>query len=95
MPPATKDRSLIFDAALALGVAIAGGLGSTSNQPRSAAAIALLAVMGLMLFWRRRFPGQVLAAAAICVAVLYALRSSLEPAFLGVLVSAYSAGVYG
>ena len=90
-----KGRSRVLDAALALGVAIAGGLGSTSNQPRSAAAIPLLAVMGLVLFWRRRFPGQVLAVAAICAAVLYAIPSSLEPAFPGVLVSAYSAGVYG
>ena len=95
MPPATKGRSRVLDAALALGVAIVGGLGATSNQPRSAAAIPLLAVMGLVLFWRRRFPGQVIAAAAICAVVLYALRSSLEPAFPGVLVSAYSAGVYG
>jgi signal transduction histidine kinase len=95
MPPATKGRSRVLDAALALGIAIAGGLGSTPNQPRSAAAIPLLAVMGLVLFWRRRFPGQVLTVAAICVAVLYAIRSSLEPAFLSVLVSAYSAGVYG
>lgn len=93
--PAVKGRSRVLDAALALGVVIAGTLGSTSNQPRSAAAIPLLAVMGLVLFWRRRFPGQVLAAAAICVAVLYTLRSSLEPAFPGVLVSAYSAAVYG
>ncbi len=90
-----RGRSRVLDAALALGVAIAGGLGSTSNQPRSAAAIPLLAVMGLVLFWRRGFPGQVLAAAAICVAVLYTLRSSLEPAFPGVLVSAYSTSVYG
>jgi signal transduction histidine kinase len=95
VPPAAKGRSRALDAALALGIAIVGGLGSTSNQPRSVAAIPLLAVMGLVLFWRRRFPGQVLAVAAACVAVLYAIRSSLEPAFPAVLVSAYSAGVYG
>ena len=94
-PRAAEGRPRILDAVLALGVATASALGSTSDPPRSAATIPLLAVMGLALFWRRRFPGQVLAVAAICVAALYAIPSSLEPAFPAVLVSAYSAGAYG
>jgi signal transduction histidine kinase len=97
MRPVVPPR--VLDAAIALGLALAGALSgfAAHNQGKHmpASAIAVLTAMGLALFPRRRFPGGVLAAEAALVAVLSALRASVEGAFLAVLVASYSAAVYG
>jgi signal transduction histidine kinase len=51
--------------------------------------------MGLILFVRRRFPGTVVAVMAVLVATLAITHTSLEAAFIAVLVASYSAAVYG
>ena len=97
MRPVVPPR--VLDAAIALGLGLAGALSGLSahNQGRHmpAAAIVTLTIMGLALFPRRRFPGLVLAVVAVCVCVLSGLRASIEGAFLAVLVASYSAAVYG
>jgi signal transduction histidine kinase len=97
MRPVVPPR--VLDAAIALGLGLAGALSgfAAHNQGKHmpAGAIAVLTVMGLALFPRRRFPGLVLAAEAAGVGVLSALRVPVEGAFLAVLVASYSAAVYG
>jgi signal transduction histidine kinase len=86
------------DGALALGVALLGlasGLGIGRNGHLPAGATAVLTAMGLILFARRRFPGTVLAVMAVLVATLAVTRTSLEAAFIAVLVASYSAAVHG
>ena len=88
----------IQDAAIALGVALLGlssglGLGRAGHVPPAATAV--LTAMGLVLYPRRRFPGAVIAVMAALVAALAVLRTSLEGAFIAVLVASYSAAVYG
>jgi hypothetical protein len=51
--------------------------------------------MGLILFARHRFPGTVVAVIAVLVATLAITHTSLEAAFIAVLVASYSAAVYG
>lgn len=86
------------DAAIALGVALLGlgsGLGIGRNGHLPAGATAALTAMGLILFARRRFPGTVVAVMAVLVATLAITHTSLEAAFIAVLVASYSAAVYG
>ena len=88
----------IQDAAIALGVALLGlssglGLGRAGHVPPAATAV--LTAMGLVLYPRRRFPGAVIAAMAALVTALAIMRTSLEGAFIAVLVASYSAAVYG
>ena len=86
-----------FDAVLALCVGLLGGTsGLGGNHPGTpAAAIGVLAVMGLTLYPRRRLPGTVLAIEAIGILALIAMGTKLDPSFPAVLISAYSAAVYG
>ena len=88
----------IQDAAIALGVALLGlssglGLGRAGHVPPAATVV--LTAMGLVLYPRRRFPGAVIAVMAALVAALAVMRTSLEGAFIAVLVASYSAAVYG
>ncbi len=86
------------DAAIALGVALLGlgsGLGAGRNGQLPAGATAALTAMGLILFVRRRFPGTVVAVTAALVTTLAIAHTSLEAAFIAVLVASYSAAVYG
>jgi len=82
-----------FDGGLALCVGLLGGTsGLGQGHPGvPAGAAGVLAVMGLILYPRRRLPGVVLALEAIGIAVL----TKLDPSFPAVLISAYSAAVYG
>jgi signal transduction histidine kinase len=88
-----------LDVGLALGVAalgVASGLGARhQGQYVPAAAIPVLAAMGLVLFPRRRCPGSVLVVVASLVAGLAVMRTSLEGTFVAVLVAGYAAAVYG
>ncbi|HEX6450144.1 MAG TPA: sensor histidine kinase [Trebonia sp.] len=86
------------DAAIALGVALLGlgsGLGIGRNGHLPVGETAVLTAMGLVLFARRRFPGTVVAIMAVLVATLAITHTSLEAAFIAVLVASYSAAVYG
>jgi signal transduction histidine kinase len=86
------------DAAIALGVALLGlasGLGVGRNGHLPAGATAALTAMGLILFGRRHFPGTVAALMAALVTTLAITHTSLEAAFIAVLVASYSAAVYG
>jgi signal transduction histidine kinase len=89
----------VQDAGIAIGVAMLGlssGLGAgRPGQHVPAFGVALLTAMGLILYPRRRFPGTVLVVMAALVAGLVALHTSLEAAFIAVLVASYSAAVYG
>jgi signal transduction histidine kinase len=89
----------VVDGGIALGVTLLGvvsALGARHQHERvPAAAIAVLAAMGLILFPRRRFPGAVLIAMAAFTGALVALRTSMEGDFVAVLVASYSAAVYG
>jgi len=89
----------VVDAVTALGIAALGtvsGLGARhQGEHVPAGAIVVLAAMGLALFPRRRFPGTVLAAVIALSVVLALMNTSLEGDFLAVLVSGYSAAVYG
>lgn len=97
MRPVVPPRTL--DAAIALGLGLAGALSGLTAHAQGryvpAGGVAVLAVMGLVLFPRRRFPGLVLAVVAVSVGVLSGFRASIEGAFLAVLVASYSAAVYG
>ena len=103
---AERDRSagalisspVAADAAIALGVALLGlasGLGVGRNGHLPAGATAALTAMGLILFGRRRFPGTVAVVMAALVAALAITHTSLEAAFIAVLVASYSVAVYG
>jgi signal transduction histidine kinase len=89
----------LADAVIALGVAILGAgsaLGARhQGEHVPLAATAILAAMGLILAARRRFPGSVLVVMALLVAGLVAAGTSLEGGFVAVLISSYSAAVYG
>ncbi len=100
MPAASRliVPAWVQDAAIAVGVALLGlgsGLGTGRNGHLPAAATALLTAMGLVLLPRRRFPGAVVALEAALVATLAVMHTSLEAAFIAVLVASYSAAVYG
>jgi signal transduction histidine kinase len=100
MPAASRliVPAWVQDAAIAVGVALLGfasGFGMGRNGHPPAAATALLTAMGLVLLPRRRFPGTVVALEAALVATLAVMRTSLEAAFIAVLVASYSAAVYG
>jgi signal transduction histidine kinase len=86
------------DAAIALGVALLGlasGLGVGRDGHLPAGATAALTAMGLILVVRRRFPGTVVAVMAALVTTLAITHTSLEAAFIAVLVASYSAAVHG
>ena len=89
----------VLDAALALALGLAGALSGLSPHTPARyvppAGVAVLTAMGLAVLPRRRFPAAVLAAEAAGVVTLSALHSSLEAAFLAVLVASFSAAVYG
>jgi signal transduction histidine kinase len=100
MPAASRliVPAWVQDAAIAVGVALLGfasGFGTGRNGQLPAVATALLTAMGLVLFPRRRFPGTVVALEAALVATLAVMRTSLEAAFIAVLVASYSAAVHG
>ena len=89
----------LADALIALAVAVIGAGGALGARHQGehvpVAAAVILAAMGLILYARRRFPGSVLVVVALLVAGLVALGTSLEGGFIAVLISSYSAAVYG
>jgi signal transduction histidine kinase len=89
----------LADAMIALAVAVIGAGGALGARHQGGhvpvAATVILAAMGLILYARRRFPGCVLVVVALLVAGLAALGTSLEGGFIAVLISSYSAAVYG
>ena len=89
----------LLDVCLALVLALAGGLSGlnvgTLGGHDPWVAVAVLIAMGLVLYPRRRYPEVVLTAEAAGVGVMVALGVKLDAAFLSVLVSSYSAAVYG
>jgi signal transduction histidine kinase len=89
----------LADALIAIAVATfgaGGALAARHHGGHAAIAVVIQAAMGLILYLRRRFPGSVLAAMAGLVAVLAAAGPSwLGGAFIPVLISSYSAAVYG
>jgi hypothetical protein len=91
--------SNLIDACIALVLALAGGLSGLNVGALGGhdpwVAVAVLIAMGLVLYPRRRYPEVVLTAEAAGVGVLVALGVKLDAAFLSVLVSSYSAAVYG
>jgi signal transduction histidine kinase len=104
-PPAggTAIRHLVpapvLDAVTAIAIAVLGlasGFGARAqHEHMPLAAIPLLALMGLVLYPRRRFPAAVLAAVAAMVAALAVMGANLGGSFLAVLCACYSAAVYG
>jgi len=85
---------VIAVAVAALG--LASGLGARAqHEHMPLAGIPVLAVMGLVLYPRRRFPAAVLAAEAALVAALVVMRAELGGSFVAVLCACYSAAVYG
>jgi len=97
LPRAIPPR--LLDACVALVLALAGGLSGlnvgTLGGHDPWVAVAVLIAMGLVLYPRRRYPEVVLTAEAAGVGVMVALGVKLDAAFLSVLVSSYSAAVYG
>jgi signal transduction histidine kinase len=91
--------SRLLDACVALVLALAGGLSGLNVRALGGhdpwVAVAVLITMGLVLYPRRRYPEVVLIAEAAGVGVMVALGVKLDAAFLSVLVSSYSAAVYG
>lgn len=91
--------SKLLDACVALVLALAGGLSGLNVRALGGhdpwVAVAVLIAMGLVLYPRRRYPEAVLTAEAAGVGVLVALGVKLDASFLSVLVSSYSAAVYG
>jgi signal transduction histidine kinase len=89
----------VLDAVIAIAIAVLGlasGFGAQAqHEQMPPAAIPLLALMGLVLYPRRRFPGAVLAAVAAMVAALAVMGANLGGSFLAVLCACYSAAVYG
>ena len=87
----------LVDAAVAAGVATVGGLGTlpAARQHHELAVTFVLVATGLVLYPRRRFPGLVLAAVAVLIGCLIALRPASEAGFIAVLIASYSAAVYG
>jgi signal transduction histidine kinase len=94
MPAAPRQivPPVAADAAIALGVALLGlgsGLGMGRNGHLPVGATAALTAMGLILFARRRFSGTVVAVMAVLVATLAITHTSLEAAFIAVLVASF------
>jgi signal transduction histidine kinase len=91
--------AIAADAWLAAGVALAGVAGALggrhAHEHVPAAAVVILAAMGLVLAGRRRVPCSVLAAEAAFVAGLAGLGVELDAEFFAVLIASYSAAVYG
>ena len=89
----------LADALIALAVAVLGAGGALGARHQGehvpVAATVILAAMGLILYARRRFPGSVLVVMALLIAGLVAVGTSLEGGFVAVLISSYSAAVYG
>ena len=89
----------LADAVIGLGVAVLGAGSAFGARQQGEhvplAAVAILAAMGLTLYPRRRFPAAVLVVMALLVAGLVVLGTSLEGGFVAVLISSYSAAVYG
>src|SRR5216683_8004658 len=89
----------LADALIALAVAVFGAVGTLAAGHQGgvpvAAAAAILAAMGLSLYPRRRFPGSVLTVVALLVGGLAVVGTSLDGGFIAVLISSYSAAVYG
>jgi signal transduction histidine kinase len=89
----------VLDAVIAIAIAVLGlasGLGARAqHEHMPPAAIALLVLMGLALYPRRRFPAGMLAAVAAMVAALAVMGVNLGGSFLAVLCACYSAAVYG
>ena len=100
MPAAPKLFLPVWaqDAALAAIIALLGlasGLGRHGQQWIAPAATALLTAMGVILLLRRRLPGTVAAFEAVMVVAVTLMHTSLKATVLAVLVSGYSAAVYG
>jgi signal transduction histidine kinase len=89
----------VLDAVIAIAIAVLGlasGFGARAqHEQMPVAAIPLLALMGLVLYPRRRFPAAVLAAVAAMVVALAVMGANLGGSFLAVLCACYSAAVYG
>src|SRR5258708_29145769 len=89
----------LADALIALAVAVIGAGGALGARHQGehvpVAAAVILAAMGLILYGRRRFPGSVLVVVALLVAGLAAVGTSPEGGFIPVLISSYTAAVYG
>ena len=87
----------VADSLLAVGVAALGGLGQLATMHKQVQVPVLVTVvaMGLVLVARRRFPGVVLVAVVALTGCLVALRPASEAGFVPVLISSYSAAVYG
>jgi signal transduction histidine kinase len=98
MPSRPVIPAQLQDAAIALAVALLGlgsgfGFGRNGHVPPLGAAE--LTAMGLALYPRRRYPGAVLAVIAALVVALQIQHTSLEAAFIAVLVASYSAALHG
>jgi signal transduction histidine kinase len=87
----------VADPMLAVGVAAFAGLGqlATMHEHVQVPVLVIVVAMGLVLVARRRFPGVVLAAVVALTGCLVALRPGSEAGFIAVLISSYSAAVYG
>jgi signal transduction histidine kinase len=86
------------DAVIAVAVAVVGAIGTLAAKHPSGhplATAAIVTAMGLILYPRRRFPGAVLAFVALFIAGLAVLGASPEGGFIPILISSYSAAVYG
>ena len=98
-PAQPRASPRLFDACVALVIALAGGLSGLNVRTLGGhdpwVAVVVLIAMGLALYPRRRYPVAVLAAEAAGVGVLVALGVKLDASFLAVLVSSYSAAAYG
>jgi signal transduction histidine kinase len=97
MPRAVRPRPL--DACVALALALLGGLSGLSGWALGGhapwGAVAVLIAMGGALYPRRRLPACVVIAEAAGVVALVVLGTRPDAAFPAVLVSCYSAAVYG
>jgi signal transduction histidine kinase len=100
MPAAPKPFLPVWvqDATLAAIIALLGlasGLGRNGHQWIAPAATVLLTAMGVVLLLRRRLPGTVAAFEAVTVVAVTLMHTSLKATIFAVLVSGYSAAVYG
>jgi signal transduction histidine kinase len=86
----------VTDAALAAIIALLGlTSGLSQDSAQSPVATVLLTAMGVALLLRRRLPGTVATFEAAMVVTLALLDTPPKATFLAVLVSGYSAAVYG
>jgi signal transduction histidine kinase len=93
-------RARLADAAIALGVAVLGAGSAFAALHHgthvSVSTVALLAAMGLVLYPRRRFPAAVMMAEGLLVGTALVVPGAwFDSGFVAVLVSSYSAAVYG